>query len=121
MFNRKARKAAAAPKPQVRCFHMAGIEFPIPRELVVRTEVLTRGRRKLPQAFDEAVGQLESELVSVTGGAEVTPSLWLTVRSRIDQARVKAAMAVLLSFGVTSYPVSEEQEAAARAMSQAAA
>lgn len=115
ILNRKTRSKAPA-TIQVGIFHCAAMSFPIPREQLSKTEFLTRKKRTQPGAFEEAVEKLETEIAALTGGKELTVETWASARSAMGQARVKASMAVLMSFGVTHYPVPADQEARARAL-----
>jgi hypothetical protein len=110
-----AQKGKGA-KPSVAGFICNGMAFPIPREQLARTEFLTRSKRRKPEAFDEAVRSFETEVTNLTGGDPLGPETWAGAKSISRQARVKASMAVLMSFGVTAWPVSPAEEAAARAM-----
>lgn len=116
------RKKSSAPadgksaKAAVGVFSCNGMTFPIPREQLARTEFLTRGKRRKTEAFDEAVRGFEAEVAAITGGEPLTLESWIGAKSASRQARVKASMAVLMSFGVTAWPVSPEEEARARAM-----
>lgn len=97
-------------------FHYGDMALPIPRPEVAKTEVLTRKKRRHPDGFDEAVRKLEAEVTAMVGEQELTSESWISAKSKIGQARIKSAMAVLLTFGVSRYPVPAEEEAAARAL-----
>lgn len=116
LLKRKPQKKGPA-TIQVGIFHSAEMSFPIPREQLARTEFLTRKKRTQPEAFDEAVKKLEEEIASLTGGKGLTEESWMASKSAIGQGRVKASMAVLMTFGVSQYPVPLDQEARARALS----
>lgn len=109
-------KSKAPPTIQVGVFHCAGVAFPIPREQLAKTEFLTRKKRLQPEAYDEAILKFETEVSALTGGQPVTAEVWAANGSAIAKARVKATMAVLMSFGVTQFPVPADQEARARAL-----
>lgn len=117
LLKRKSEKKVPA-TIQVGLFHVGGVTFPIPREQLARTEFLTRKKRTQADAYAEAVSKLETEIDGVTGGKPLTVETWAACKSSIAQARVKASMAVLMSFGVTHYPVPPEQEARARSFAE---
>jgi len=93
-----------------------GLLLTIPRGEYAKTEFFTRKKRTHPEGFDEAVLKFETELKALTGGEPLTPETWGGKGKLRAQANVKAAAAVLLTFGVSAYPVPEEQETQARAM-----
>jgi hypothetical protein len=104
-------------KPQVvHAFACHDVLLTLPREQVATTKVLTRKKRVLPDGYDEAVKIFEEKLHLLTEGETLTPELWFGKGNVKKQADLKAAAAVLLSFGVSAYPVPAEQEAAARAL-----
>jgi hypothetical protein len=105
-------------KIQVHMFFYNGIGFAIPRGEAARVEILTRRKRKHPDGFSEAVKKLEDELTALIGDQQLTDESWIGSKSPMGQARVKAAMAVLLSFGISQYPIPKEQEEAARALAE---
>jgi hypothetical protein len=118
LFSRKTRRKAESTggRKPIGVFTCGGMSFPIPREQLARTEFLTRGKRRNPAAFDEAVRGFEAEVAALTGGGPLDVASWSGSGSLSRQARVKASMAVLMSFGVTAWPVSPEEEATARAL-----
>lgn len=117
LLKRKTQKKAPV-TVQVGIFHIGGISFPIPREQLARTEFLTRKKRTQPEAYGEALLKLEEEIHALTAGNDLTAETWAASRAPMAKARVKASMAVLMSFGVTHYPVPLEQEERARSLAK---
>lgn len=104
-------------KPQVvHAFACHDVLLTISREQVATTKVLTRKKRILPDGYDEAIKIFEEKLTALASGGGLTPEIWFGKGNLKKQADLKAAAAVLLSFGVSAYPVPAEQEAAARAL-----
>ena len=118
--NRKPRKKAENSNVTSQMFFHNEIGFPIPHAQCVATELMTRSLRKLPEAFGEAIEQLEKEITALTGGEALTLETWSKRGAVLKRARVKASMAVLLSFGVTHFPVPADEESGAPAMAIAA-
>ncbi len=104
-------------KMMVHAFRCQDLLLAVPREIAARVATLTARKRTRPDAYDEAVAKFESELATLTGGAPLTAETWGGKKRARDQADLVAAAAVLLSFGISAYPVPAEQEAAARALS----
>jgi hypothetical protein len=100
----------------VHAFSCHDLLLTIPRGDLAKTEFLTRRKRVLPNGYDEAIAKFETELTALTGGATLTPETWGGKGNLKKQANLKAAAAVLLTFGVSHYPVPETQEAQARAL-----
>lgn len=96
-------------------FHHGNLAFPIPQREVARTEILTRQKRRHSDGFDEAVSKLEAEISAMSGDDGLSVDSWAKAKP-IVKGRVLASMGILLTFGVSRYPVSDEEEAAARAL-----
>ncbi len=112
------RKKESKPekKPMVHPFRCQGLTLAVPREIAARVNVLTARKRVLPDGYDAAIEKFEEELRDLTGGDPLTPETW-GGKSRVrKQADLTAAAAVLLSFGLTGYPVVPEEETRARAL-----
>ena len=109
----KQRKTTKKPDPVFTCH---GMRMPIDREIMARTEVLTRKKRVLPNGYDEAIKTFEEKLHLLSETGVLTPEAWVGKGKLKAQGGLKAAAAVLLSFGVSNFPVPPEQEAAARAL-----
>jgi len=113
----KKTSKSAGKKPQlVHGFICHDLMLTLPREEVARTKILTRKKRVLPDGFDEAVRIFEEKLNALTEGAALTQETWGGKKNLKKQSDLKATAAVLLSFGVSRYPVTPEEEAAARAL-----
>lgn len=104
-------------KPHVAyAFACQDVLLTLPREQVATTRLLTRRKRVLPEGYDEAIKIFEEKLHALTEGERLTPELWFGKGNVKKRADLKATAAVLLSFGVSAYPVPADQEAAARAL-----
>jgi hypothetical protein len=112
------RKVKGKPekKLMVHGFRCQDLLLAVPREIAARVAALTAKKRTRPDAYDEAIAKFEAELATLTGGAPLTAETWGGKGRAKDQADLVAAAAVLLSFGVSAYPVPADQEAAARAL-----
>lgn len=100
----------------VHAFNCHDLLLTIPRGDLARTEFLTRRKRILPDGYDEAIAKFETELHALTDGAPLTPETWGGKGNLKKQANLKAAAAVLMTFGVSHYPVPDTQAALARAL-----
>ena len=100
----------------VHAFRCQELILTVPREIAARVATLTARKRTKPEAYAEAVAKFEAELAALTGGAPLSKETWGGKGRAKDQADLVAAAAVLLSFGVSAYPVPEGQESAARAL-----
>ena len=96
-------------------FHHSTLAFPIPQREVARIEIMTRVKRRHPKGYVEAVRNLEAEVAAVFGDQGLTAESWAKAKP-IGKGRVMAAMGILLTFGVSHFPVPEAEEAAARAL-----
>lgn len=114
MFGSKKKTSKKIKHVQV--FSCHEVLLTLPREVVARTKVLTRNKRVLPDGYDEAIKMFEKNLNALASGERLTPGIWFGRGTLKTQADLKAAAAVLLSFGISSYPVPADQEAAARAL-----
>jgi len=106
-------------KPKTVILHVLncnGVLLTVPRGEYAKTEFLTRKKRVLPNGFEEAVAKFHKELAALTGGEPLTPETWGGKGKLRLQANVKAAAAVLMTFGVSEFPVPADQEARARAL-----
>jgi hypothetical protein len=106
-------------KPKTTIVHVLncnGVLLTVPRGEYAKTEFLTRKKRVLPTGFDEAVAKFETELAALTDGEPLTPDTWGGKGKLRLQANLKAAAAVLMTFGVSEFPVPADQEARARAL-----
>lgn len=105
-------------KVLVHAFFCQDLTLTVPREIAARVRTLTAKKRVLPDGYDEAVRKFEEELSDLTGGAPLSPETWGGKSRLKQQADLVSAAAVLLSFGVSRYPVPPEEEAFARALAQ---
>lgn len=109
-------KRKSESKVMVHGFRCQELILAVPREIAARVSALTARKRTRPDAYDEAITKFEGELAVLTGGAPLSAETWGGKGRAKDRADLVAAAAVLLSFGVSEYPVPEAQEQAARAL-----
>lgn len=83
-------------------FQVGAMGIQIPKREAARTELLTRALRHREGARETAISDLEKDLMTIFPEG-LSPETWFRTGKNL-RARVMARMAVLLAFGISSWP-----------------